>query len=156
VDLFHGAVVQESNALKDAVMVDTGSGLSQSFWFRSGDLSVDLPPGFQTKFSQIFQYANITQTQWDTVSKIPDSDTSLTPNDFTMNETPAFTTPLIAHSVYGFYLLGRYPLYSANRVYGMIYLDSTWRENGVFKARIDVKINKNGENRFANNNSITF
>jgi hypothetical protein len=142
--------------LKDAVLVDTGSGLSQTFWFRSGDLSVDLPAGFKSKFSQIFQYTNLSQAQWDTVSKIPDSDTSLTPDDFTMNESPSFSEPIIAHSVYGFHLMGRYPLFSVNHIYGMIYLDSAWRENGVFKVRIDVKINKNGENRFAASSSIAF
>jgi hypothetical protein len=58
--------------------------------------------------------------------------------------------------VFGFYLAGRYPTYSSNRVYGMIYLDSAYEESGVFKLKFDVKINKKGENRFAKTTSITF
>lgn len=150
VDLYHGAVIQEYSTLKDAVLVDSAQA-SENFYFRSGHLSVDMPAGFQTRFSEVFQYRNITQGQWDTIKVIPDSDTNLTPDDFTLNETPSFREPLNTHPVFGFYLAGRYLNYSVYHVYGMIYIDSVWRDNGVFKAKIDVKINKKGENRLAVN-----
>ncbi|RPI15796.1 MAG: hypothetical protein EHM58_13350 [Ignavibacteriae bacterium] len=155
VDLYHGTIVQEQSTFKDAVLVDSG-GASTVFYFRSGDLSLlDMPLGFQTNFKTIFEYPNITQAQFDTLTVIPDSDTTLTPSDFTLDQTSSFGDPLSSHPVFGFYLAGRYPTYSSNQVYGMIYLDSAWRDNGVYKLKFDVKINKNGENRFLKNSNIT-
>lgn len=150
VDLYHGIIVQEESTYKDAVLTDTNSTV---FQFRSGDLSLlDMPPGFMTSFKDIFEYTNITQAQFDTaVTRIPDTDSNLTPQDFTSDITSSFTAPLASHPVFGFCLTGRYQVFAPKYVFGMIYLDSAWRENDVFKLRFDVKINKNGENRFARN-----
>jgi hypothetical protein len=155
VDLYHGAVVQEQSITKDAVLVDSAQ-MSANFYFRSGNLSIDMAPGYQTKFNQVFLYPNLTKTQWDTLSRIPGLDSNLKSADFTAGETPYFRDPLEAHTIFGFCLLGRYPLFSTNMAFGMIYIDSTWRENGVFKVKINIKINKNGKNSFAVNTSGTF
>jgi len=155
IDLYNGIVVKEAFTTKDVVLVDL-NGQSTDFYFRSGDLSLlDMPPGFATRFKTVFEYTNITQAQFDTLTVIPDSDTSLTPGDFTLDQTSSFIEP-VPHSVFGFYLAGRYPVYSSKQVYGMIYLDSSWRDNGVFMLKVDVKINKNGENRFVKNSIITY
>lgn len=147
VDLYFGVILRDSSTIKDALLVDS-LGLSQNFYFRSGlESLLDVPVGLETKFKTIFEYTNITQAQFDTISRIPESE--LTPSDFADIRTSTFTDPLSAHPVFGFYLTGRYPTFSTHHVYGMIYLDSVWRDNnGVFKLKFDVKINKNGENRF--------
>jgi hypothetical protein len=55
--------------------------------FQVGDLS-DIPvPGYQTRFAKILLYSNLSQSQFDTVKTMPDSDTSLTENDFTLDNT---------------------------------------------------------------------
>jgi hypothetical protein len=125
VNLYHGVIVQEQSTLKDAVLIDSAQ-LRTIFYFRSGDLSLlDVPPGLQTSFKDIFEYTDITQAQFDTaVTRIPDTDSNLTPEDFTSERTSSFIAPLTAHPVFGFYLAGRYPTFSAKHVYGIIYLDS--------------------------------
>lgn len=146
IDLFTGIVERDISTKKDAVLVDS-AGMSYNFYLRSGDMSIDAP-GYQTRFKQ-FVYTNLTQNAFDTVSVIPDSDTTLNENDFTSDDTPYFNEPLQNHSVYGFYLKGKYiGGVTSKPVYGMIYLDSAWRESGNLKLRIDVKINVDGKNKF--------
>jgi hypothetical protein len=144
IDYWKGKIIQEMNSDKDAVLVDS---FSTQFYFRSGDLSLDAP-GYRTLFKQ-FVYPNFTQTNFDTVSVIPDTDDTLTTVDFTSNITNTFTNPLSEHPVYGFYLQGKYSGgVTWKPVVGMVYIDSSWTESGLAKFRIDVKINTAGQNRF--------
>ncbi|MEO8512471.1 MAG: hypothetical protein ABI543_02815 [Ignavibacteria bacterium] len=149
VNLFTGLIVQDSSSNKDANIVDSLFANDSVYFFRSGDLS-DFPsqvPGYRTRFVLIS--LNSTQAQFDTMKTIPDSDTTLSENDFTMDNTNSFTAPLLFHSVYGFYLKGKYDNnVTPYPVYGLLYLDESFNESTGFKLRFDVKINKEGKNKF--------
>lgn len=149
VNLFTGLIVQDSSSNKDANIVDSLFANDSVYYFRSGDLS-DFPsqvPGYRTRFVLIS--LNSTQAQFDTMKTIPDSDTTLSENDFTMDNTNSFTAPLLFHSVYGFYLKGKYDNnVTPYPVYGLLYLDESFNESTGFKLRFDVKINKEGKNKF--------
>lgn len=150
VDFFSGAVVKDSSRMKDANLIDSISFGDSSYYFRSGELS-DFPvsvPGYQVRFKLINLISS--QSQFDTMKTIPDSDTTLTENDFTMDETQSFRAPLVFNSVYGFYLKGKYDNgVTPNRVFGILYLDAAFNESTGFKLRFDVKINKAGRNVFS-------
>lgn len=144
IDFFNGKIVREADSTKDAVLVDIDS---TTYFLRSGDLSLDIP-GFQARFKQ-FVYQDLTQAKFDTVKVIPDSDTTLTEADFESDRTANFTLPLTQHPVYGFYLKGKYDRgIWWKPVFGMVYIDSSWSESGATKFKVDVKINRAGENRF--------
>lgn len=149
IDFFNGMVVKDSSRLKDANLIDSISFGDSSYYFRSGELS-DFPfsvPGYQTRFKLISLISS--QSQFDTMKVIPDSDPTLTENDFTSDNTESFRAPLVFNSVYGFYLKGKYDNgVSANRVFGIIYLDQSYNDATGFKLRFDVKINKAGMNNF--------
>ena len=119
------------------------------YYFRSGELS-DFPssvPGYRTRFKLIMLQAS--QSQFDTMKVIPDTDTTLTENDFTSDNTGSFSEPLLFNSVYGFYLKGKFDNdVTPYPVYGMIYLEEAYNESTGFKLRFDVKINKEGRNQF--------
>lgn len=147
VDLFFGQVIKDSSRYKDANLVDSISFGDSVYYFRSGDLSDLSVPGYQTRWKLISLIS--TQGEFDTMKVIPDSDTTLSENDFTSDISGSFRAPLTFNSVFGFYLKGKYDSgVTANRVFGMLYLEQTYYE-GVFKLRFDVKINKLGQNRFA-------
>ncbi|MGH2575317.1 MAG: hypothetical protein ACRDFC_06425, partial [Ignavibacteria bacterium] len=97
-------------------------------------------------------YADLTKSQFDTLSVIPDSDGNLDSLDFTQDDTKFwgyFNTPLIQHRVYGFYLKGKFAEgYTSNRVYGVIYLKNATTGISGFKINIAVKINRAGRNKF--------
>ncbi|RPI19814.1 MAG: hypothetical protein EHM58_00025 [Ignavibacteriae bacterium] len=148
VDLLKGEILMELSTLKDAVLVDYMDTLQslQMFYFRSGDKTIDAA-GFETRFKQ-YVYPNLTQSSFDTLTVIPDSDTTLNEQDFETDGTPTFNDPLQNHSVYGFYLKGKSTV-NIKPIYGMLYLDSAWRDNNnYFKLRFDVKLNTGGENSF--------
>ncbi len=149
VDLYKGIILRDSSRNKDANLIDSLFAADSVFYFRSGELS-DEPyavPGYQTRFK--FVYLNLTQTQFDTVKVIPDTDTSLTENDFTSDNTESFRAPLAFNTVYGFYLKGKYDnSIVPYRVFGLIYLDFAYYDAQGFKLRFDVKINKAGRNSF--------
>ncbi|NOS84383.1 MAG: hypothetical protein HOP31_04500 [Ignavibacteria bacterium] len=149
IDFFRGIIVQDSNRYKDANLIDS-IGLGDSvYFFRSGDLS-DFPvsvPGYRTRFKLISLH--VSQSQFDTMKTIPDSDTTLTENDFTSDNTESFTAPLLFNTVYGFYLKGKFDNnVTPYPVYGMLYLEEAYNDTTGFKLRFDVKINKEGRNRF--------
>jgi hypothetical protein len=142
-------VVLDSSRYKDANLVDSLFLGDSVYYFRSGDLS-DFPvsvPGYQTGFSLISLQSS--QAEFDTMKVIPDSDTTLTENDFTMDNTNSFGAPLLFNSVYGFYLKGKYDNdVTPYRVFGMLYLENAYYDSTGFKLRFDVKINKEGKNSF--------
>jgi hypothetical protein len=149
VDLFSGAIVRDSSRMKDANIVDSLFLGDSVYYFRSGELS-DHPsqvPGYRTRFVLISLSSS--QSQFDTMKVIPDSDGQLTENDFTMDNTNSFTAPLVFNSVYGFYLKGKFDNdVTPNPVYGILYLDNAYYDSDGFKLRFDVKINKAGLNSF--------
>jgi|SRR4030095_2520868 len=149
VDFFRGLIIEDSNRYKDANLIDSIALGDSTFYLRSGDLS-DFPrsvPGYQTRFRLISLISS--QAEFDTMKVIPDSDTMLTENDFTSDNTESFRAPLLFNSVYGFYLKGKYDNnVTPYRVFGMLYLDQAYNESTGFKLRFDVKINKAGKNIF--------
>lgn len=149
VDFSSGTILMDSNRYKDANIADSLFANDSVYYFRSGDLS-DFPsmvPGYRTRFVLIS--LNSTQAQFDTMKVIPDSDTTLNENDFTMDNTNSFTVPVLFHSVYGFYLKGKYDNnVTPYPVYGLLYIDETFNESTGFKLRFDIKINKAGRNNF--------
>jgi len=149
VDLNTGVIVRDSSSIKDANLIDSLFVADSVFYFRSGDLS-DEPfsvPGYQTRFKLVMLTA--TQSQFDTMSVIPDTDDTLTESDFTTDNTASFSAPLLFNTVYGFYLKGKYDNnVTPFRVFGMLYLDYAYYDSSGFHLRFDVKINKVGRNRF--------
>ena len=149
VDFFRGMIVQDSSRYKDANLIDSISLGDSVYYFRSGDLS-DFPvsvPGYRTRFKLIMLQAS--QSQFDTMKVIPDTDSTLTENDFTSDNTESFRAPLLFNTVYGFYLKGKYDdNVTPNQVFGILYLDEAFNESTGFKLRFDVKINKDGRNSF--------
>jgi hypothetical protein len=149
IDFLNGLIVRDSSRMKDANLIDSISFGDSSYYFRSGDLS-DFPvsvPGYRTRFKLISLISN--QSEFDTMKVIPDTDTTLSENDFTSDETGSFRAPLVFNSVYGFYLKGKFDNgVTRNRVFGMLYLDQSYNDVTGFKLRFDVKINKAGANNF--------
>ncbi len=149
INFFTGTVIMDSNRNKDANIADSLFVGDSVYYFRSGDLS-DLPsmvPGYQTRFVLISLQSS--QSQFDAMTTIPDSDTILTESDFTMDNTHSFTAPLLFNSVYGFYLKGKYDNdVTPYRVFGMLYLQESFNSAAGFQLRFDVKINKEGKNKF--------
>ena len=149
IDFFRGIIVQDSSRYKDANLIDSISLGDSVYYFRSGELS-DFPvsvPGYRTRFKLIMLQAS--QSQFDTMKVIPDTDSTLTENDFTSDNTESFRAPLLFNTVYGFYLKGKYDdNVTPNQVFGILYLDEAFNESTGFKLRFDVKINKDGRNSF--------
>ncbi len=149
VDLFSGMIVKDSSRYKDANLIDSIALGDSVYYLRSGDLS-DFPvsvPGYRTRFKVIMLQAS--QSQFDTMKVIPDTDTTLSENDFTSDNTGSFTAPLLFNTVYGFYLKGKFDdNVTPYPVYGMLYLEEAYNESTGFKLKFDIKINKEGRNRF--------
>lgn len=149
VDLFSGMIVKDSSRYKDANLIDSIALGDSVYYLRSGDLS-DFPvsvPGYRTRFKLVMLQAS--QSQFDTMKVIPDSDTTLSENDFTADNTGSFTAPLLFNTVYGFYLKGKFDdNVTPYPVYGLLYLEEAYNESTGFKLKFDIKINKEGRNRF--------
>jgi len=149
VDLFRGLIVRDGDGLKDANLIDSIGLGDSSYYFRSGDLS-DFPrsvPGYQTRFKLI--HLTVSQEQFDTMKVIPDSDTTLSENDFISDNTESFRAPLLFNTVYGFYLKGKFDNnITPSQVFGLLYLDSSFNTPSGFQLQFDVKINKAGKNKF--------
>jgi hypothetical protein len=149
VDFFRGLIVRDSSSLKDANLIDSIGLGDSTYYFRSGDLS-DFPtevPGYQTRFRLVA--LTMTQSQFDTMKTMPDTDSTLTENDFLSDNTQSFQAPLLFNSVYGFYLKGKYDNnVTTNQVFGLLYLEESYNDLTGFKLRFDVKINKAGQNNF--------
>lgn len=149
VDFFRGLILLDSSSYKDANLIDSIALGDSSYYFRSGDLS-DFPysvPGYRTRFKLVSLISS--QAEFDTMKVIPDTDSTLTENDFTSDNTESFKAPLLFNSVYGFYLKGKYDNnVTPYRVFGMLYLDEAFNDTSGFKLRFDVKINKVDRNSF--------
>lgn len=103
--------------------------------------------GYRTRFKLITLHAS--QSQFDTMKVIPDTDSTLSENDFTSDNTESFRAPLLFNTVYGFYLKGKFDNnVTPYPVFGMLYLEESYNDTTGFKLRFDVKINKIGQNSF--------
>ena len=153
INFFTGTVLMDSNRNKDANIADSLFVGDSVYYFRSGDLS-DMPsmvPGYQTRFVLVSLQSS--QSQFDAMTSMPDSDTILTESDFTMDNTHSFTAPLLFNSVYGFYLKGKFDNdVTPYRVFGLLYLQESFNTPSGFQLRFDVKINKEGKNIFKSQN----
>lgn len=159
-NLLLGRVDSSASDNKDLVLVDL-LGNGQDFYFRSGDDSdnPNISPGFETDFGQFIEWNNLTQSQWDTLSRVWKSSgnaDTISSFDFVNSDTrypgsEYFGLPLTDKKVFAFYLKGKYQNgVTSNPVFGMIYLDSAWSAGGLFPYRlqVDVKINTAGRNQF--------
>jgi hypothetical protein len=160
INLLIGRIDSSASDNKDVVLVDL-AGNGTDFYFRSGDLSFldNISPGYQTQWGQFIEWENITQAQWDTLSRVWKSSANadtISPVDFQGVDTrypgsQYFGFPLTSNRVFAFYLKGKYDNgITPNRVYGMIYLDAAQNVGGQFPYRltVDVKLNIGGRNQF--------
>ncbi|HLT24897.1 MAG TPA: hypothetical protein VK004_07215 [Ignavibacteria bacterium] len=160
INLLLGRIESLNSGSKDITLVDL-NGNGQDFYFRSGDDS-DNPnviQGDETDFGQFIEWENLTQAQWDTLSRVWKSSgnaDTISSFDFVNSDTrypgsEYFGLPLTNKRVFAFYLKGKYEDgITSNPVFGMIYLDSAWNAGGLFPYRlqVDVKINTAGRNQF--------
>lgn len=147
-NLYHLYVTDDSIWYNiDALML--GSGTSGSFALYAGGYAQPTT-GWDTRFTNLLGY--YTQAEFDTLSRIDVGPRAIDPDiDFPTQITQTFSEPFSQSPVYGFYLLGRYnydPSYP--RVYGLLRIDYFYFDNaaGIYKAVIDVKINRNEQNYF--------
>jgi len=155
INLYNGTTVERDSASKDANLIDS-LGTFFNYMLRSGDLT-DMNvrvPGFQTRFNRI--YASMTQAQFDTISVIPDSDTTLNANDFTSDDTYGsgawgyFNAPMSTSDskpVYSFWLKGKSENFLGVNVYGILYPREA-TNTGTFRMSFEVRINTKGLNDF--------
>ncbi len=154
VNLLDGQVVMQQSAAKDMTIIDDTLGSNHNFYFRTGDIVIDVP-GKSTWFNRL--YSNAAQIQFDTLSKI-DYFGTLDSLDFTQEDTYAggawnyFNVPLLEKPIYSFYLKGKFlDGITSKRVYGMFYVKNAEPLSeflGGSRFTIDVKINKNGDDKF--------
>jgi hypothetical protein len=152
VNLWTGQIERDLSSTKDMTLRDSVNTF-QNFYFRSGDLTVDVP-GFQTRFYKIFN--DYTQVQFDSLKSI-DAGTTLDSLDFTQDDTRGgdngvwgyFNAPLTSKPVYSFYLKGKFAAgVTAKRIYGVIYFKEAVLGTNTFSLTFDVRLNKNGDNWF--------
>jgi len=140
-DLQRGiAVVEGDNTHKDIEYRDS--------LLRSADLDYE-NQGLETVLSEEFM-PNFTQEQFNALSIYDVGNRPINPDvDFPYKVTQLFNTPLTKHSVYAFYLKGKYNGTRA-RIYGLLYFDSTWIDPSTNsrRLRVDAKINTNETNWF--------
>jgi len=154
-NLYNGTTVTRDSASKDAQLVDSLSTFF-NYMLRSGDLSDHNSPvvGFQTRFNRI--YASMTQAQFDTITVIPDSDTTLNANDFTSDDTYGsgawgyFNAPMSTSDskpVYSFWLKGKSENFLGVNVFGILYPREA-TNTGTYRMSFEVRINTRGLNDF--------
>jgi hypothetical protein len=155
INLLEGDSTRQVSTSKDMELIDSVNSF-HNFYFRSGDISL-VAIGYKTRFNR--PYRDMTSDKFDTLSVIPDSDTLLTPNDFTQNDTYGggdwgyFNFNQTTQPVYGFYLQGRN---TGNKyIYGVFHvksIDSLFTvvpdSSAGIKATIDIKLNTAGNNHF--------
>jgi hypothetical protein len=125
---------------------------ANAFRFWSSELSPTQPKGFITRLSS--SVGNYTKDEFDTLAMYYGAREPLTLADFPEDRTRYFYTPLTESPVYPFYLYGRLMAnQNSPKIFGLLHIESTWLEpNNIFKVRVNVKINMNGQNFFITNN----
>jgi len=153
VNLWQGRIERDLSSTKDMTLRDLNNTF-RDFYFRSGDLSVDIP-GFQTRFYKLFD--NYAQVQFDSIKYIS-AGATLDSLDFTQDDTRGggngvwgyFNVPFNSRPVYSFYLKGKFANgVTAKRIYGIMYFkQATLIPDSTFTLKFDVRLNKNGDNWF--------
>lgn len=155
VDLYNGTTVLSLDPSRDVEMADS-VGLSERYLIRSGtgDIFLDNRAiGKETRFAKQFTSQNMTQAQFDAVSRIDDSNNNLDSTDFTSYSTSYFgrTFTSADYRLYGVFLKER----SAGLpkpIFGLMYLKNvetiTVGGSPSLKLTFDVKLNTNGQNEF--------
>ena len=148
-NLYHLNVTNDSIWYNiDAILLDSLNTRS-NFSFRAGAYAQPTT-GWDTRFTNLLGYYS--QSEFDTLSRIDVGPRDIDPFiDFPKQITVSFKSPLTQNPVYGFYLYGRY-YYNTHypRVYGLLRIDNFYYDNaeGMYKAVVDVKINRNEQNYF--------
>lgn len=149
VNVYLGSAVQVLNANRDIQLADS-AGMSSNFYFRSGDLA-KLMAGKETKFTDLIQNPSggydFSKVQFDSLKTIYNGKI-LDANDFPTDRTMYFNSPLSTRFVFGVFLKGRNLV---PPVYGLVYVEALYSENGMYHARIYIKTNRNGTNLFTIN-----
>jgi len=151
-DLLNGRTVSDNTTEKDIQLRDTIIGGSTLLWLRSAGLDPAPYQGYGTMFSNMFPQT-YTKAQFDTLSKYNTEDGFINPyRDFpNANGIDRFIDYRnYQHNVCAFYLSGRY-LGTVPRVYGLMYIDTSWYDVGMGAIRmtIDIKINTSEKNDFS-------
>jgi hypothetical protein len=142
-------VSDDSIYYNNDVFLSDSSKTRKNFTFLAGGYA-EPNPGLDTRFTNLLGFYS--QYDFDTLSRIDVGPRAINPNtDFPTQITKSFNDPLTQSPVYGFYLLSRYiydPSYP--RVYGLLRIDNFYFDNSSnsYKAVVDVKINRNGQNYF--------
>ncbi|MFA5405173.1 MAG: carboxypeptidase-like regulatory domain-containing protein [Ignavibacteria bacterium] len=135
---------------KDVQIIDSLVDSETYIYLRSADQDL-INPGYQTWFSNRY-IEDCNQILFDTLPKYVTEDGYINPDrDFPNHTGLDYYIDInnYKHSVWFFYLKGRYPATSP-RVYGAMYIDSAWYDAGqnLRGLRVDIKINARGENNF--------
>lgn len=162
INLLTGQVVTGANITKDIQLGDS-NGTSANFFLRSGDKLDNSIPGFETDFKMFREYDNITKAQFDTISKIKNVGTSsgIDPTNYDVARTDNYgdvstalkyfnTGTPFNQRVYSFYLREKYNSgITTVRTFGILHVESlTIGTDGKKKLKINVRINKAGDNQF--------
>lgn len=146
-----GQRVQDNTSDKDVIFRDTLVGTETLFYIRSANMDV-IVPGNETWFSRTLEQT-FTKAQFDTLTKFPTADGTLSESDFPYHEgMDKFFNLGIQQNICAFYLKGRYQG-SAYRIYGLLYIDSVWYESNIRKILVHIKINKMADNNFNPNST---
>ncbi len=148
-NLYHLFVTDDSIWYdNDAILLDS-SKTRANFKFYAGAFAQPVT-GWDTRFTNILGYYS--QFDFDTLSRIDVGPRIINPyTDFPAQITSSFNAPLAQSPVYGFFLLGRYDYNQYYpRVYGLLRIENFYYDNaaGIYKAIVDVKINRNEQNYF--------
>jgi hypothetical protein len=145
VGLDAGTLMQGNNATKDIQLIDTITTTItvSNLVFMSSDLDF-LNLGKETKFSPCL--GNFTKAQFDTITAYWGFSTNLE-QCYPYKTTEVFDQNL-SNSVYAFFLKGKSSGLAKN-IYGIMHIESVGNRSQEQKfVRINIKINKNGENSF--------
>lgn len=127
---------------KDIQLIDTIIGVDTFAFIKSADLV--FPQGYQTWFSTQ-KYTGYSQSEFDTLSMFRTEDGLMQPEtrDFPNHDGILINVYNYQNAVWFFYLRGRG--IGSKAVYGAMYLDAAWNDNGIRRVRVDIKINANGK-----------
>ncbi|MCX6165725.1 MAG: carboxypeptidase regulatory-like domain-containing protein [Ignavibacteriae bacterium] len=148
-DFRNGYSVPDNSTDKDIQFRDVVVGPDTLIYLRGGNQDL---LGHETWFSNKY-IQNYTQFQFDTLSAYRTEDGYINlgrdfPNHNGLDSN--INVSNYKHSVWFFYLVGRWPGPGISRIYGTMYLDSAWYDAGLNlrRIRVDIKINTNEINSF--------
>jgi|WetSurMetagenome_2_1015567.scaffolds.fasta_scaffold02427_6 hypothetical protein len=155
-DFLTGISVQNNNTNKDVLFRDTlPNGVDTQVYLSSAHLDVNYP-GKETWFTAMMKNGTkYEKYNFDTLTKYPTTDGSLSINDFPFREgIDRFLNLGLQKYICAFYLRGR-NVSSSYPTYGVMFIDSVWFDQGLNMRRmlVDIKINKYGNNIFNPNST---